>query len=244
MTLTLAERLERLDFLIAEDRLVRQEWLGKDEDGRETACLLVALSPEVGEKKSVEACPVEVMPMWLAHLTPPIDDHGSIAAWSVMVKRFAGLAHRWHVLGAAAWDRLKNRWLVICLDEAESHIPVDKLGCRAAVQRVREVLLAPVVDVVALQAAAWAVAEASAMWGWTARYGVASVCKRWSMSPEWANEWAWAWISVAAEVAEASSEKSRVATAKAEAWEKAWDRVTVAFFDAMEAEIQQAEQSK
>jgi hypothetical protein len=100
------ESLALLDTLIAEERLIRNAWAGKDAKGRETACLLAALAPETALETDAGACPATVMPAWLAHLTPWMDDSGSLAAWPAMVRRYAALARRWHVLSPAQWYRL------------------------------------------------------------------------------------------------------------------------------------------
>ena len=65
-----------LQQLIDEGRLIRRAWAGTDDQGRETACLLAAISPEAGQAQNPNACPAHVMPQWLAHLTPWIDDAG------------------------------------------------------------------------------------------------------------------------------------------------------------------------
>jgi hypothetical protein len=99
------ERLDRLDRLIAEGRVIRHKWTDKDAAGRELACLLAALSPEVGPGGDVEACPASVMPLWLAKITPILDDRGTALAWPGMVRRYASLARRWHVVDEEGWLR-------------------------------------------------------------------------------------------------------------------------------------------
>jgi hypothetical protein len=46
------------------------------------------------------------MPQWLAYLTPWMDDDGTEDAWLPMVKRYAAVAGRWHVLSNETWRRL------------------------------------------------------------------------------------------------------------------------------------------
>jgi hypothetical protein len=108
---------DRLDRYIAEDRLIRGQW----DDGKNRACLLATLAPECGEALSAAVCPAEIMPAWLAHLTPWLDDAGSAAAWPAMVRRYAALAHRWHVLTPEAWRRLDYAARAICVREAVAH---------------------------------------------------------------------------------------------------------------------------
>jgi hypothetical protein len=97
-------RVDRLDQFITEGRLLRGAW-HREIDGREHACLLVALAPECASEHERD-CPVEVMPAWLAFLTPWLDDAGSSDAWPGVVRRYAALARRWHVLSAEDWVRL------------------------------------------------------------------------------------------------------------------------------------------
>jgi hypothetical protein len=111
-------RLERLDTIRSEGRLVRQTWTGTDGAGRDTACLLAALSPEAGAAGQASACPADVMPAWLAHLTPWVDDAGTAEHWPEVVSRYAALAHRWSVLTPATWGRLDYRVRGLCVREA------------------------------------------------------------------------------------------------------------------------------
>ena len=114
-------RVAYLRTLIDEGRLIRDQWIGEDAQGRETACLLAALSPEAARDGSASACPASIMPAWLAYLTPWMDDSGSDAAWPAMVRRYADLAARWHVLAPEAWERCKFRSLAIIVREAMMH---------------------------------------------------------------------------------------------------------------------------
>ena len=101
------ERVERLNVMVDEDRIIRYEWTGTDAHGREAACLLAALAPEVAEAEDAGACPASVMPRWLAHLTPHMDDHGSVEAWPRMVRRYAACASKWVAHDSAAWKRVE-----------------------------------------------------------------------------------------------------------------------------------------
>jgi hypothetical protein len=75
--------------------LIRKAWTGIDAQGRQTACLLAAIAPPCGEYKSSLECPAEVMPRWLASLTPWIDDAGSEKRWPEFVRRFAATSPKW-----------------------------------------------------------------------------------------------------------------------------------------------------
>jgi hypothetical protein len=82
----LIERLGNLDSAIAENRVIRKQWRTTIE-GREYACLLAAMFPEVTD--SAGQCPAGDIPPWLAYLIPSIDDSGTLSAWPGMVREFA-----------------------------------------------------------------------------------------------------------------------------------------------------------
>ena len=115
------QRIERLNTFISEGRLIRNEWTGEDGQGRETACLLAAISPEVAESWAEKDCPSDLMPEWFARLTPWIDDTGSEEHWPEVIKKYANLASRWHVLSADDWERLEYKTKRIALIEARKH---------------------------------------------------------------------------------------------------------------------------
>ena len=112
---------DRLETFLNEGRLTRKEWASQDDAGRATACLLAALVPECGRDGSAAACPAELMPAWLAHLTPWIDDAGSEENWMETVFRFADLAASWHVLDTETWRRLEYRVKAVVVREAVRH---------------------------------------------------------------------------------------------------------------------------
>ena len=121
MNLPLESRIRRLNEMMEEGRIIRNDWVSSDEQGRETACLLAALSPEVGEAESPTACPAEVMPAWLAHITPWLDDSGSYTEWPRMIRRYAACAARWSALDEAAWRRVEVVARRASVVEAMSH---------------------------------------------------------------------------------------------------------------------------
>ena len=116
------ERIERLQTFVAEGRIMRDYWTGIDNQGRETACLLAALAPEVAEAEGEWACPVDVMPAWFAYMTPWMDDNASEAEWPRMVRRYATCAARWSALDNAAWRRIEVFALHTAVVEAMRHI--------------------------------------------------------------------------------------------------------------------------
>jgi hypothetical protein len=115
-------RADRIEDFFNNGTLLRKGW----GDGKETACLLVAIAPEVGEGH-YENCPAEVMPEWLARLTVWMDDSGSDEAWPAMVKRYAAVARRWHVLDETDWKQLDFRVRSLCVREAVHHTTDKKI---------------------------------------------------------------------------------------------------------------------
>ena len=126
------ERLNRLDTMMQEGRIIRRAWTY----GRDRACLLAALSPEVGRAESASACPAEVMPAWLAHLTPWLDDAPSEETWPGIVQRYAGLARRWHVMDEAGWERARIGALIAIVSEARRSCPQHEAHALAEIDGV------------------------------------------------------------------------------------------------------------
>lgn len=158
--------LKRFDKFYNEGRITRKTWTGKDSQGRETACLLAAVFPEVAKEHSVSACPADAMWPWLAQLTPWVDDAGSDEKWPNVVRRYAAILHKLHILDDAAGERLEAKAKIAALDEATRHFEaVEYSDVAAAIANVRALLVRqsqndkPSRDEVA---AAWAAAEAAA----------------------------------------------------------------------------------
>lgn len=162
--LDMAARIGRLDLFRAEGRLLRHKWTGTDAQGRETACLLAALSPEVAKSERAGDCPAEVMPAWLAHMTQWIDDAVSDAAWPDIIKRYGGLARRWHVLSPEAWRRAEYGARVAAVREAMRHTTDAAVlaACEGVLRVIEPVARGQPLDEEARQAAAAAEAAAAA----------------------------------------------------------------------------------
>lgn len=120
ITLTYDERVKRLNTFFQTGRIIRSEFVSRNDEGKQTACLLAAMSPEVGVTEDTASCPADVMPRWLADVTPTIDDAGSLDAWHSMVQRYANLAGDWHRLSDAAWERLRRLSIRIALAEVSN----------------------------------------------------------------------------------------------------------------------------
>ena len=213
---------ERFDRFFEDGLLTRNEWTGTDERGRKTACLLAALSKEVGTKKSADACPASVMPAWLAHLVPSIDDRTSEEFWPEMVCRFADLVHCWGVLDDAAWRRCEYRFKIVTLDESLKHFDHEKNPSVAkAIEDVKALCQRVVAGDEPTQEEWMTAAEAAAAW--------AARAARAARAAEAEAEAAAAWAARAARAAEAEAEAAAEAAA-------AWDRMTDALFNTIEEE--------
>jgi hypothetical protein len=226
------ERVARLDTMIAEDRIVRQQWT----DGHERACLLAALSPEAGRAGDASACPAYVMPPWLAHMTPWIDDEVSAHAWPGVIRRYAALARRWSALDDAAWERARIASLIAIVGEARLHCPADEVRALSAIDAVLEWLRrgAPESERVAVRdAAAWAAARAVVL-----ATRAATKATRAAARAAWAGEAA---AASAASVAAAAARAASSAAASARARAAASGRIAAAVLDAIEAEIERSE---
>ena len=118
--MTNTERFDRLDAYIEEGRILRFRGADADEDGREHACLLVSLAPEVMDG-DVDSCPASVLPEWLAHLTPALNDCVSEGAWPEIVREYARVVRIGaSTLGDAGWRRVQAQFLLAVHAEAPS----------------------------------------------------------------------------------------------------------------------------
>jgi len=110
-----------LDMIIEDGLLIRGTWDGTDAHGRATACLLSVMSPEAAKARDARACPAAVMPEFMACLTLFIDNDGTLAHWPAVVRKYASLAYRWHVLTLEQWKRLDCECRAIAVREARTH---------------------------------------------------------------------------------------------------------------------------
>ena len=123
-TLTIADRIALARQYHSENRIIQNSWRTRGEDGRELVCALAAFGTDIN---SAGSCPKELMPEWLAQLVPTIDD--GIA--TDQVPWFSGAlidcAERWHVLDAAAWERVRTGFMIGALKLAlETAAPVQR----------------------------------------------------------------------------------------------------------------------
>lgn len=118
MTLTIQDRIALAREALSEGRIIQGEWhRSPPGDGKELVCALAAFG-EPGEINSPRDCPAELMPEWLAGLVPTLDD--GIAETDVpwFVGELVRCAERWHVLDAAAWERVRTGFQIACIRQA------------------------------------------------------------------------------------------------------------------------------
>ena len=218
----------RFDTLVAEGRIIRGDWQRKDEQGRETACLLGALAPDI---QSSSDCPAGLMPDWLAELTTSFEDKTSASMWPTVISKYANLIHRWHILTPEDWDCCLAKTLRTSLEIA---LPHDTKG-----------VVQPVIDLIdrwlsgdkPSNAEFEAAEEAAAKWSTEAAAKAAAKAAEAAKLVTWAAAAVWA--------AEAAAAANLVAwspwAAKAATWTAAWDKITFACLDAIEAKITERE---
>ena len=146
---------ERILQHLREQRLVQGEWHSQDAQGRELACVLGAISPEI---VSATECPASVMPQWLALIVVGMFDgqgKDDAAAWA---GRFGEQMSRWHVLDGAAWDRVRAAFCAACVEDADKSAADASAAARADAAFAR----AAAADAADAAAAAAAVASAAA----------------------------------------------------------------------------------
>jgi hypothetical protein len=238
----MSERTDRLDAMLREGRLIRHAW----SEGHDRACLLAALSPEAGEAESASACPAEVMPLWLAHLTPWLDDEPSTQAWPSIVARYAALARRWHVLDDEGWERARIAALVAIVTEARSHVAPEYASVLAAIDGVLGWLRRGAAEsereaaARAADAASAAAARASADAASADAAAVAGDAAAAAVAGDAASAAAWAaWAAWAARAVDAASMDAARAAAAASG-----DRIAAGVLDAIEREIERTEAAR
>jgi hypothetical protein len=93
---------DRIALFAREGRLIQHGWHRTADDGRELACLLGAVGSGV---TSPEACPADVMPVWLAHLLPTLFDGLPAERTADLGLRFAAALR-----SGRADDDVRSRW--------------------------------------------------------------------------------------------------------------------------------------
>jgi hypothetical protein len=94
-----------------EGRLVQSTWherRGGDGGGVEIACLLGAIHPSIN---GVEKCPASLMPRWMARLTVRLFDGIPSARAFEFGLAYAERLHRWRVIDAPGWERVRHAFI-------------------------------------------------------------------------------------------------------------------------------------
>ena len=198
------DRADRIETLLKNNTLLRKNW----GDGKETACLLAALVPEIGQG-DYSKCPAEVMPEWLARLTPWMNDSGSLEKWPSMVKRYAAIARQWHVLSPEDWRRLDYRIRAICVREAASHMKKKDVVavCNTVILLCDRAGRGEMVTAEEWIAARTAAGAMESLWWSVKMAGASKVARAATVAWAAAEEVAWAAAAEVAWAAEASTDR-------------------------------------
>ena len=231
-----------------EGRLIPGKW-SKEESGRHLGCLLHAAAGV----KSVETCPADLMPRWMAEVTIRLYDRVATADRPGIELRYADLIGRWESFTPSNWDHVLRRWLVRVIDQSvdavpasaksENYWPAIAKAC-ADVQAALKSGDEEALKKAGKAAARWAAARwAAARWAAEAAEA-AEAAARWAAA-EAAAEAAEAarWAAEAAEAAEAARWAAEAARWGAARWAAArWaaeanSKMFNALLDEIEAEI-------
>lgn len=86
---------DRLDRAIAEGLVVRDARAGKDEQGRNTACILSTMCPECEPRYVFSRFPCDILPRWMVFIVVWIDLYVSDEKLPTMTSRFAAVIRHW-----------------------------------------------------------------------------------------------------------------------------------------------------
>lgn len=117
---TADEAFDRYKSFLGNNALIQSGWHGRGDDGRELACGLGALGPDVNGPKD---CPAQIMPLWLAQMVPWFFDNqefGPAKEWGLRfyaeLKRLGGVVplsvvHDWQatVVGPLAVETAEKQ---------------------------------------------------------------------------------------------------------------------------------------
>ena len=104
-------------------------------DGHEIACLLAAIHPPCAEETSFSVCPASLMPQWMAEMTLWFGYGPGDEHYEAIARRYAALAGRWWVLDDSAWKILEYKFRKITVIEYQS-IEVIHPKARASMEKV------------------------------------------------------------------------------------------------------------
>lgn len=253
-TKSINEAIERLNSHITNGTLVRHEWTGTDSEGRATACLLAAVFPECGKQKSSEFCPASVMPLWLAIITPEIDDNGSDSEWPTMVRRYAKCMEMWANFDNKNWRRVLCKFMISVVTEAVPYTETDnvKSGCEKVINLFQESIGSGLFDKQKFYATAKSAAAAYAAAYTSHAINAANAATAAAHAAAYASHainaaaaavnaahaaaYAASYAAKSAATANAAVNAAVNAAANAAVNAAAWDRMTVGLFEAIESE--------
>ena len=115
ITIDHATAAAHVEAFAREGRLEQNKWHGTDGQGREIACLLGSIHPEIN---APEQCPASLMPLWLSRLTVRLFDGIPRARISEFGLAYAARLHRWSAIDAAGWERVRRAFIAEVLGGA------------------------------------------------------------------------------------------------------------------------------
>lgn len=113
--------------MLDEGRIIRGKW-SRIDDGDQMLCLYTALAGDANARP--ETCPASLMPEWLAHLLPWMDDAGTLDHWPDVVRRVARLAPGFNSLPPEV------EWSVRALAVREAMLHTSESGLLSICERV------------------------------------------------------------------------------------------------------------
>lgn len=209
------KRFDKLDAMVREGRVLRGSWT----QGRERACLLAAISPEVANTSNPSKCPAFLLPQWFAHLTPSMDDNGSLEKWGGFVERYARVVRLAALsLDASGWERAEFRVKLLATKEAMRHAKDAQVlsFCEAVCALLERAIAGEDIP-----NSEWEEVRGAARW--------AADAARAAEAARWTADAAWAAARWGAEAAGEAPDAARRAAA--------WDRMNEGILDALQTEI-------
>jgi hypothetical protein len=109
--------IKRVKKLAKAKRIIRDNWSSKVRVYNPVTqrvivsyqyCLLGAMHKESAINMHHNYCPQEIMPKFMAAITPIIDDYVSREKWEHMVQRYIGLASKWYKLTPEKWSEIER----------------------------------------------------------------------------------------------------------------------------------------
>ncbi len=109
--------IKRAKKLAKAKRIIRDNWSNKVRVYNQVTqrvsvtyqyCLLGAMHKESAINRHHNYCPQEIMPKFMAAITPIIDDYVSREKWEAMVEKYISLASKWYKLTPQKWSEIER----------------------------------------------------------------------------------------------------------------------------------------